>query len=213
MTKAKAIREMLSVGRRLDAGRAAEVAASLLKNPRKTRQVVECLWDEDCRVANRAADALERASSRRPEILANWKEALLDRMLDASENKLRWNLALTIFRTQLSKSEAERAAAFLRMWLDDKSSIVKTCAMHGLAGLTRWDAALLPEVLDMLRVLSRSGTPAMRARGRILLKRMETGKELPVVTGDLPKHAAKPTQSAGRGQRTHPPGSSLGAKR
>ena len=53
--------------------------------------------------------------------------------------------------------------------------------MHGLAGLTRWDPSLLPQVLDMLRVLSRSGTPAMRARGRILLKRMETGKELPVI--------------------------------
>jgi hypothetical protein len=202
MTKAKGIREMLSAGRRLDVGRAAEVAASLLRNPRKTRQVVECLWDEDCGVANRAADALERASSRRPGILASWKEALLDRMLDAAENKLRWNLALTIFRTPLSRSEAQRAAAILRTWLDDKSSIVKTCAMHGLAGLTQWDAALLPEVMDMLRVLSRSGTPAMRARGRILLKRMEGGKALPVVTGDLPKDAGQPTPISGRGWRT-----------
>jgi hypothetical protein len=202
MTKAKGIREMLSAGRRLDLGRAAEVAASLLRNPRKTRQVVECLWDEDCGVANRAADALERASSRRPGILASWKEALLDRMLDAAENKLRWNLALTIFRTPLSRSEAQRAAAILRTWLDDKSSIVKTCAMHGLAGLTQWDAALLPEVMDMLRVLSRSGTPAMRARGRILLKRMEGGKALPVVTGDLPKDAGQPTPISGRGWRT-----------
>ncbi len=213
MTKAKTIREMLSAGRRLEVGRAAEVAASLLKNPRNTRQVVECLWDEDCGVANRAADALERASSRRPGILASWKEALLDRMLDAAENKLRWNLALTIFRTPLSKSETERAVAILRMWLDDKSSIVKTCAMHGLAGLTRWEPSLLPEVMDMLRVLSRSGTPAMRARGRILLKRMEGGKELPVVTGDLPKHVIEPTQSAGRGQRTYSRGSGLRAKR
>jgi len=28
-------------------------------------------------------------------------------------------------------------------------------------------------VLDLLRVLSRSGTPAMRARGRILLRQLE----------------------------------------
>jgi hypothetical protein len=182
----KTIREMLEPGKRLEAGRVCEVAALLLKNPRKTGQVVECLWDEEPCLANRAADALERASSRRPEILASWKEALLDRMLDAGENKLRWNLALTIFRTPLSKAETERAAAVLRSWLDDKSSIVRTCAMHGLAGLTRWNPSMLPEVLDMLRVLSRSGTPAMRARGRILLKRMEAGKDLPVITGDLP---------------------------
>ena len=99
-------------------------------------------------MANRAADALERASSRRPQILAQWKDALLDRMLDAAENKLRWNLALMISRTPLNEAECRRAAAILRSWLDDKSSIVKTCAMHGLAGLTRWDPSLLPEVLD-----------------------------------------------------------------
>jgi hypothetical protein len=189
MAKSKSIREMLLPGKRLEAGSACEVAALLLKNPRKTGQVLECLWDEVPGVANRAADALERASSRQPGILTSWKEALLDRMLDASENKLRWNLALTIFRAPLSKGEAQRAAAILRSWLDDKSSILKTCAMHGLAGLTRWDAALLPEVMDMLRLLSRSGTPAMRARGRILLKQMEAGKKLPVITGELPEDA------------------------
>ncbi|MGA8085796.1 MAG: hypothetical protein WCA10_00725 [Terracidiphilus sp.] len=185
MAESKSIREMLVPGKRLDAGRACEVGALLLKNPRKTGRVLACLWDETPGVANRAADALERASCRRPEILASWKDALLDRMLDASENKLRWNLALMIFRTPLSKAETERAAAILRSWLDDQSSIVKTSAMHGLAGLTRWDPSLLPEVMDMLRLLSRSGTPAMRARGRILLKQMEAGKKLPVVTGAL----------------------------
>jgi hypothetical protein len=187
MTKAKTIREMLVPGKRLDAGGACEVAALLLKNFRKTRQVVECLWDEQPGVANRAADALERASCRHPQILANWKEALLDRMLDATENKQRWNLALMISRTRLTEAETMRIAAVLRAWLDDKSSIVKTSAMHGLAGLTHWNPAMLPEVLDMLRILSRSGTPAMRARGRILLKRLEAGKGLPVITGPLPQ--------------------------
>lgn len=184
--RAKTIREMLVPGRRLDCGNACEVAALLVKNPRKAGQVVECLWDENAGVANRAADALERASSRRPEILGRWKGALLDRMLDAEENKLRWNLALMIWRSPLNEVDTARAAGVLRTWLDDKSSIVKTSAMHGLAGLTLWDRSLLPEVMDMLRILSRSGTPAMRARGRILLKSMESGKALPVVTGELP---------------------------
>lgn len=211
MAKQKSMREILAPGKRLDCGYACEVAALLLKNPRKTGQVVECLWDKEAGVANRAADALERASGRRPEILRRWKEALLDRMLDAQENKLRWNLALMMTRTRLTETETVRAATVLRSWLDDKSSIVKTSAMHGLAGLTRWDKSMMPEVLDMLRVLSRSGTPAMRARGRILLKRMEAGKELPVITGPLPEtpgvkesHGGRPKARAvaekGRGQ-------------
>lgn len=201
MAKQKTVREMLTPGRRLDCGYACEVAALLLKNPRKTGQVVECLWDEEAGIANRAADALERASGRRPQILARWKEALLDRMLDAGENKLRWNLALMMTRTQLTEAETARAATVLRSWLDDKSSIVKTSAMHGLAGLTRWDNSMLPEVLDMLRVLSRSGTPAMRARGRILLKRMETGRELPVIAGSFPE-TSQATETPGRRPKT-----------
>ena len=183
MKKPETIRKMLGFGlgagfargNRLAVGRAKEVAALLIKNPRRTAQVIECLWDEDPGVANRAADALERASCSHPKLLAPWKDALLGRIVDATENKLRWNLALMISRVALTVPETERVAAVLRTWLDDQSSIVKTSAMHGLAGLTRWNAAMLPEVLDMLRILSRSGTPAMRARGRILLKRLEAG--------------------------------------
>ena len=49
----------------------------LLKNPRKTGQVVECLWDEEAGVANRAADALERLRAGDRRFWRSWKEALL----------------------------------------------------------------------------------------------------------------------------------------
>ena len=61
----------------------------------------------------------------------------------------------------------------MQSWLESESSIVKTMAMQGLADLTRQDASLMEEVLDTLRILTRSGTPAMRARGRMLLKQLE----------------------------------------
>ena len=105
-----------------------------------------------------------------------------------------------ITRTPLTEAETARAAAVLQSWLNDKSSIVKTSAMHGLAGLTRWEPSLQPEVLDMLRILSRSGTPAMRARGRILLKRIEAGKALPVITGPLPQTSGR-AMTTGRGSQ------------
>ena len=96
MKKPETIRKMLGFGlgagfargNRLAVGRAKEVAALLIKNPRRTAQVIECLWDEDPGVANRAADALERASCSHPKLLAPWKDALLGRIVDATENKL-----------------------------------------------------------------------------------------------------------------------------
>lgn len=167
---------MLLAGRhRLHSGRAREVAALILVQHKKLPQLIECLWDDDAGVANRAADALERANFHQPALASPWKDALLGLLAEARENKLRWNLALSVPRIKLSAVEAQRAAAALRTYLEDRSSIVKTAAMQGLADLTRHDPSLLPEVLDMLRILSRSGTPAMRARGRILLKMLEPG--------------------------------------
>jgi hypothetical protein len=76
-------------------------------------------------------------------------------------------------RLWLTVAEAHRSAAVLQSWLGDSSSIVKTAALQGVADLTRHDPALLPAVLDLLRLHGRSGTPAMRARSRLLLARLE----------------------------------------
>jgi hypothetical protein len=76
-------------------------------------------------------------------------------------------------RLPLTLREARRAASVLQTFLDDRSSIVKTAALQGLADLTRHDPASLPEVLDLLRIHGRSGTPAMRARSRHLIQRLD----------------------------------------
>lgn len=164
---------MLGPGGRLDAVRVWEVVELVDGQPGKLAQLVECLWDEDPAVANRAADALERVTRERPEQAQRWKESLLGLLAEAGEKKLRWNLALLIPRLKLTVPEFRRAAGVLRSYLDYKSSIVKTAALHGLADLTRQDRNLLPEVLDLLRVAGRSGTPAMRARSRILIEKIE----------------------------------------
>jgi len=174
MTRPETIRLMLAAGRHpLSVGRVREVAALIHAQPEKMSQLIEYLWDEDPGVANRAADAIERASCHQPSLPAPWKDSLLGLLAEAQQNKLRWNLALVVPRLTLTVPECRRAATILRTYLEDKSSIVKTCAMQGLAELTRQDASLLPEVLDLLRIFARSGTPAMRARGRILLRKLE----------------------------------------
>ena len=153
MPRPATIRSMLAEGSRLAVGRVREVAALVLAHPKNAARLIECLWDEDPGVANRAADALERASYHQPSLAAPWKDSLLGILAEAEHNKLRWNLALVVPRLALTPSEARRAAETLRTYLEDKSSIVKTCAMQGLAELTRHDPSLLPEILDLLRIL------------------------------------------------------------
>jgi hypothetical protein len=183
------IRTMLTEGRhRISSGRTAEVVELVRKNPKRVRQLLECLWDEEPAVAMRAADALEKLTRRRSadpdpamkpllaELQRNWKAPLIGVLAEATQNKLRWCLAAMVPRLALTASECERVAGVLESYLEDQSSIVKTCALQGLADLARRDGSLLPEVIDLLRIHSRSGTPAMRARGRMLLKQLESAR-------------------------------------
>ncbi len=97
-----------------------------------------------------AADVLERLTRERPESAQRWKEPLLGLLAEATEKKVRWNLALLIPRLKLTVPECRRVAELLQSWLDDPSSIVKTSALHGMADLTRQARELLPDVQDLL---------------------------------------------------------------
>jgi hypothetical protein len=188
------LRALLSQGKHaLSLGRVPEAVALLEANPKLADRLLELLWDEDLGVVQGAADVLERIA-RRPSpalqrALAGAKDALLDLLAEARPKKLRWNLALTIGRLPLSVPDCRRAATALHSYFHDPSSIVKTAALQGMADLTRHDPSMLPAVLDLLRIHGRSGTAAMRARSRILLKRLETQEKCPIVRpGVQPDH-------------------------
>jgi hypothetical protein len=177
------LRALLAPGKHsLSRSRVPEVVALIETRPQLAARLLELLWDDDPGVVQRAADVLERITarlSRKPSpaldrILSDSKEALLGLLAEARLKKLRWNLALTVGRLPLTGPDCRRAATALYKYLDDSSSIVKTAALHGLADLTCHDPSFLPTVLDLLRVHGRCGTPAMRARSRILLKHLET---------------------------------------
>jgi hypothetical protein len=185
----KTIRSMLIAGRhRLSSGRTVEVVELIRADPKKAGQLLECLWDEEPAVAMRAADALEKLTRLNPKapdpvrksllvlLQRSWKAPLMGLLAEATENKLRWCLAAMVPRIKLTVSECQRVAEILQSYLEDRSSIVKTCALQGLADLTRQDGSLLPEVIDLLQIHSRSGTPAMRARGRMLLRQLEPAR-------------------------------------
>jgi hypothetical protein len=178
MAKTSSLRSELAEGRNaLALGRVCALTEHFLSEPRQAGRLIEFLWDEDEGVASRAADVLERVTRGGPQtsgrIFAHSKKALLGLIPEAGPKKLRWNLALMVGRFPLTPEEARRVARVLESWLDDASSIVKTAALQGLADLTRHDPAALPGVLDLLRIQGRSGTPAMRARSRILLLKLE----------------------------------------
>lgn len=168
---------MLTGGDRRSIGRADEVVDIVRLDLGRIAELVECLWDADACVAVRGADAVEKVSRENAGWLQRYKAALLDLLLEATQREVRWHLALIVPRMRLSPAESLRAAEILESYLEDRSSIVRTFAMQGLADLTLQHVSLRPKVLDLIRILTRTGTPAMRARGRMLLKELETTEQ------------------------------------
>ena len=169
----KNIIAQLEGGDRRTIGRSDKVAAMVSRNPKQFPKLIACLWSPDPLVRMRAADATEKATRRNPEFLQPYKQDLLGLMADAKEQELRWHLAVMVPRLLLNTRERRLATGCLNSYLEDRSSIVRTFALQGLADLAQADPSLRPAVIGVLRESARNGSPAMKARSRKLLFRLE----------------------------------------
>ncbi len=165
----------LTGGDRRSIGKSNDVVADVLRAPVLFAELVAGLVAGDALVRMRAADAAEKVSARHPAWLVPHKRALLECASSAEQQELRWHLALMLPRLPLLASEREQVVALLIGWLSDKSAIVRTFCMQGLADLAQQDAGLRVRVLTLLRRLVQTGTPAMRTRGRRLLAEFGEG--------------------------------------
>lgn len=122
----------------------------------------------------KAADAAEKVSAVQPELLKPYKTELLGLLAETEQIELRWHLAQMIPRLPLTRDQRRRAAATLQLYLEDRSSIVRTFALQALADLSRSDAELRPIVREILEKTMASGTAAMKARARKLQKELKS---------------------------------------
>ncbi len=159
-------------------GNSHEAVALVLANPELVSELVAGLMDRDRLVRMRSADALEKATREHPDWLQPWKRYLLDEVAARPEKELRWHVAQLLPRLELTSAEKDHAVEILNEYLRDKSSIVRTFSMQALADLAENDAALRGQALPLIERLTHSGTPAMRARGRKLLQKLNIRREL-----------------------------------
>ena len=161
---------MLQGGDRLSLGQAREVLELVRIQPQKIAELVNLLWDTDPIVRMRAADVTEKLSIDHAEWLQPYKAELLGLMEESPQQEVRWHLALIMPRLALSQTERRKVAVLLQRYLEDRSSIVKTFAMQGLWDLSSNDASFRDSAVKRIRESAKTGTAAMRARTRKLLK-------------------------------------------
>jgi hypothetical protein len=165
----KDILALLEGGDRRSIGQADRVAKMVFDDLDLFPELMAGLWSDYPLVRMRAADAAEKVTRKFRELLQPYKNELLGLMTEAHEQELRWHLAVMVPRLRLNAKEKHFVISSLNGYLTDRSSIVKTFALQGLADLAQREPSLRAEVVEILGEAARNGTAAMKARSRKLL--------------------------------------------
>lgn len=155
-------------------GKSNEVVAEVLAEPSLFGVVFDGMLDADPVLRMRCADAVEKLTAVHPEYLRPYKKRLIEHVAKTDQQEVRWHVAQLFSRLEWSPKERRVIVDILRNYLTDKSKIVKTFSMQALAEISEQDAALRPQIVKLLERLTRTGSPAMHARGKKLLARLKT---------------------------------------
>ena len=164
--------EKLRGGDRRSIGLANEVARQVLRAPALLRELFRGMLSSDPVIRMRAADAAEKVTAERPELLQRYKKRLLYEIASIDQQEVRWHVAQMIPRLELTHQERAVAVKILITYLALKSKIVRTVALQALASFAANDPALRRKVLEIVRDAAEKGSPAMQARGRKLLAQL-----------------------------------------
>jgi hypothetical protein len=110
-----------------------------------------------------------------PELLAPFKAKLLKQVARIEQQEVRWHAAQMFSRLKWSKRERRALMEILADYLGDESRIVKTFAMQAMADIAAADEELRSGTIARLEQLARTGSPAMKSRGKKLLAKLKSG--------------------------------------
>ncbi|MCL4744447.1 MAG: hypothetical protein KJZ83_03425 [Burkholderiaceae bacterium] len=150
--------------------------------------VFDGMRDADPLVRMRCADAVEKITAAHPEYLAPYKKRVMRLVAVAEQKEVRWHLAQLLSRFEFDAPERRQVVEMLTEYLTDTSRIVKTFAMQALADIAAQDSDLRAPIIERLGKLSRTGSPAMKSRGRKLLARLKQPQSGPT-TGLIGRRA------------------------
>src|SRR5271156_3801548 len=109
----KHILDLLQGGDRRMIGRSGQVAAMVAEAPELFPELIAGLWSEDPLVRMRAADAAEKVTRKKHELLQTHKRELLGLMAETEQQELRWHLAAMVPRLRLNARERQMAISAL----------------------------------------------------------------------------------------------------
>ncbi len=164
--------EKLRGGDRRSIGRANEVVRDIEQDPAQFEAIFAGLSSSDPVVRMRAADVIEKVTQTRPELLTGYTAPLIALLTAAKQQELCWHLAQIAPRLVYSPAQEAEIIAALKQYLSHQSKIVQVSALTALTELALRNRSLRTEIIGLVNKQMESGSRAVQARGRKLLKRL-----------------------------------------
>ena len=147
-------------------GMANEAAEFVLKNPEIFDELFEGLSVSDDVVRGRAADALEKVSRRRPDLLVEHLPALIEVAEADHVPMVKMHLAMIFGQLAMYKERRGELIAILLALLDNRSVFTRSWAVASLCILARMYPEESPRILESIEPIQRDPSIAMRTRAR-----------------------------------------------
>jgi hypothetical protein len=163
------ILDKLKSGDRRSIGRVDVVVAEVLDNTTLFDDLFSGMRHDDPLVRMRSADAVEKITALYPEFLEPYKTIIIEGVAPIDQQEVRWHVAQMVPRLDLKETEVNEVFDILLSYLDNDSKIVKTFSLQALADLALQHTELIQQVTQILEEQTRTGSPAMKNRGRKLL--------------------------------------------
>jgi len=154
-------------------GNADAVAEEIESNPKLFNAVFNGLYQDDPVVRMRSADAVEKASKERPELLEGYTSKVISILASVVQQEVCWHMAQISPRLNLTKSEEKQIIELLKRLLSHKSKIVRVSAMEALVSFAERNEKIVGQVKEIIKAQMKSGVPSILSRGRKLLQRLE----------------------------------------
>ena len=167
------LQQRLSGGDRKSVGDALEVAIEVLDTPSLLHEIIDGLRTDDFILRSRCAHTIASVGFEQPELLESYKAEFLNAFSLIEQWEVREQMSKVIPLLQLDSREMAQAETIMELYLADRSSIVRTCALQARFDLLKLDASKSDDVHRLLTEVQHTGSAAMRARSRILLTEMD----------------------------------------
>ncbi|MBL7217550.1 MAG: hypothetical protein ISS62_07660 [Desulfobacteraceae bacterium] len=158
-------------------GRSNEMVADIEEDPTLIEKVFPGLYDPDPVIKARSADVIEKVTRNRPELLLKHKKEIISILKNDEQQEVCWHIAQMIPRLRYTSQEETDIIDALNRYLAHKSKIVRVSALEALTDLAEKNQRILKEVISTIRLHVKTGSPAVQARGRKLLKRLNSKGE------------------------------------